>query len=268
MKCCAVGVLLGGSSFPAISAEVRIHGDALFNLWCLSNEQTRCEVPAQLLRSVNAPWSARSPPRLCQTCESSGSRLVTQDSARRSPRRCSLCASKLPLIGKTNLLCSTCGAQGTHPPTLCRRCCRLFGAAPDEQHCQVFVRVPFYSGLPSPQRTTSPRPPPPCSGLPFSSSGSRLLQIPLPSEECVLETWKPFVGLSFQSGVCQCSFASRRGVNVVQNCLHAFWCCGGVSVVQTFSPFRFSLPMFSTPLPSIPLPLISCLQWQCSAKDV
>lgn len=164
--------------------------DALCDLWRLSNGQTRCEVPAQLLRSANAPRSARSPRRLCQTRESSGSRLATQDSARRSPRRCSLCTSKLSLIGKTNLLCSTCRHAktpgDTHPPALCHRCCCLFGAPPDKQRCQVLSERRFTAAFLLRRVQGAPGRPFPVVGCPSSSSGSRLLQIPLPSEECVL----------------------------------------------------------------------------------
>lgn len=60
-----------------------------------------------------------------------------------------------------------------------------FGAASAQQHYQVCSNTEFYSSLPSPQPKPTPSPP---SWLHFHLSGPVTLQIPLASEECILET--------------------------------------------------------------------------------
>lgn len=60
-----------------------------------------------------------------------------------------------------------------------------FGAASAQQHYQVCSNTEFYSSLPSPRPKPTPSPP---SWLHFHLSGPVTLQIPLASEECILET--------------------------------------------------------------------------------
>lgn len=100
---------------------------------------------------------------------------------------------------------------------------RTLGAVSAKQHYQVCSNTEFYSSLPSPL----PKPIP--SWLHFHLSGPITLQIPLASEECILDSrssWM-FISISY----------SRR---VLQNCLPAFWCyIWGLKVVPPtflFSP--------------------------------